>query len=237
MAGRGLRATRDACGGLRPENFPLNPARWRSRGNFPLAVLHSDPCPRPKSPLPEGQKHWRNCQFELGDTVGQYFIPVFIEEDTTAITAWFYSHDFGSGLKLMEHCWLGNEFVTVVESRLKTPKRVVWAGDEADREPDGPNLYFRAPTNPATRLVPENMVGPIEGGRYVINHDRRTYVDKAKIKKDRYRDGWVMHPLPILTAEGEGNEGLWGSWARARITVADEIPEEYTELEFDPTEF
>ena len=50
-----------------------------------------------------------------------------------------------------------------------------------------------------------------------------------------------MHPLPILTCEGNGRGGgdfhkgddLVGKWARNRVTVANEVPEGYSEIEFN----
>jgi hypothetical protein len=50
-----------------------------------------------------------------------------------------------------------------------------------------------------------------------------------------------MHPLPILTCEGNGRGGgdfhkgdpLVGKWARNRVTVANRKPKGYTELEFN----
>jgi hypothetical protein len=49
----------------------------------------------------------------------------------------------------------------------------------------------------------------------------------------------ILHPLSLLTAEGNGagggdyrgsNEIIVGSWARDVISIDEEIPENYTEL-------
>lgn len=78
--------------------------------------------------------------------------------------------------------------------------------------------------------------------KYLINHDKKQFVDKSKTPKDA--EGWQVHPLPLLTCEGNGRGGgdfrgesdLIGLWARNRISVAtkkSEIPKEFKELVFD----
>lgn len=78
--------------------------------------------------------------------------------------------------------------------------------------------------------------------KYLINHDTKQFVDKSKTPKDA--DGWQIHPLPLLTCEGNGRGGgdfrgesdLIGIWARNLISVAtkkSEIPKGFEELIFD----
>jgi hypothetical protein len=78
--------------------------------------------------------------------------------------------------------------------------------------------------------------------KYLINHDTKQFVDKSKTPKDN--DGWQIHPLPLLTCEGNGRGGgdyrgespLIGLWARNRISVAtkkSDIPKGFEELIFD----
>jgi hypothetical protein len=88
--------------------------------------------------------------------------------------------------------------------------------------------------------VPKDEVYPVSvlAGRYVINHSKREFVDKTKVPN---RDGWYIHPLPLLTCEGNGKGGgdfrgdsnLVGSWARDLISVYDTAPENYKEIIFD----
>jgi len=42
--------------------------------------------------------------------MGQYYKPISIEKKQ-----YVCSHAYGNGLKLMEHSWIGNDFVGVVE--------------------------------------------------------------------------------------------------------------------------
>ena len=85
--------------------------------------------------------------------------------------------------------------------------------------------------------------------KYLVNHDKKEFVNKTKVPKDG--DGWKIHPLPLLTCEGNGRGGgdffvstekkqgnveLIGVWARDKISVVSkkaEIPKGFTELVFD----
>ena len=207
--------------------------------------------------------------------MGQYYKPIILKEDKKTPIGFAYSHDFGSGLKLMEHSWMKNDFVGFVESLLrkgapfhKAP--IVWGGDYADQEPienipqsvidalvedghslegiqkNGVELYSIASVS-APKLLPnsEFKVLPISKTKYLVNHDKKQFVDKTKVPKDN--DGWRIHPLPLLTCEGNGRGGgdfrgdseLVGSWARDIISVESkkaDIPKDYTEVIFDLVE-
>lgn len=66
--------------------------------------------------------------------MGQYYRPIFLNNNNKPVS-FAYSHDFGCGLKLMEHSWMKNDFVRFVEKQLiDNPQKLVWAGDYADKE-------------------------------------------------------------------------------------------------------
>ena len=81
--------------------------------------------------------------------------------------------------------------------------------------------------------------------RYIVNHSQKVFVNKSKVPT---RDGFALHPLPLLTCEGNGRGGgdyrgsrrlqepLVGSWARNSISVEEEAPQGYTEILFDLVE-
>jgi len=186
--------------------------------------------------------------------MGQYYKPISIDK-----MEFVYSHNYANGLKLMEHSWVGNGFVAVVEHLIaKGGKwfgdRIVWAGDYADAEPDHgkDNLYS---------LVGDNEIKPkpvkTNGDpqfRFIVNMDKKEFVDLEKVPlSDTYTDEngkvwpYHIHPLPLLTCEGNGRGGgdfhgkdRWGvvgKWARDRITVQNELPEEgYSAILFDLVE-
>ena len=182
--------------------------------------------------------------------MGQYFKGIILGENKKTVKAFVYSHDYGSGLKLMEHSWQGNKFVGSFESLiLNNPQRVVWAGDYADNcKGRKTNLYSRAYHTDREyndRKATPNQVNPTtalttQQSRYVINHTKKTFVDKYNGLKTKWC-GWKIHPLPLLTCEGNGRGGgdfrgessLIGLWARDLISVSTKKPKGYTELIFD----
>ncbi|MGY1969642.1 hypothetical protein ACW9HH_35935 [Nocardia gipuzkoensis] len=172
--------------------------------------------------------------------MGQYYKAILLADDTNEIICSLTARDYDHFVKLTEHSWIGNEYVEAVEALLAQPTRVVWAGDYAPKEPGTVlNLYMKANSAPKAQKTKPRPVGG-----YVVNHDKRLYVDKAAVKPNNH--GFRLHPLPILTAEGNGQGGgdlhpentsgnfdLVGTWARDRISVTDTPPEGYDELTFD----
>lgn len=167
--------------------------------------------------------------------MGQYYHAIILTKDKSEIIAWDHSRE--GGAKLTEHSWMKNKFVCSFENLIyNNPMPVVWAGDYADAEDgtkDGPNLYSLCTNKTEVQFQKELN---LKSSRYVINHDTNQYVDKHNIPKDD--DGWRMHPLPLLTVEGNGRGGgdyrgdseLIGAWARCFISVSEKKPKGYTEL-------
>lgn len=205
--------------------------------------------------------------------MGQYFAPVIIDQrENPTVMWWFKPHVYGSGQKLMEHSYVGNGFVRAVETilRLDGGLRVVWAGDYADEEPDGRNLWkqrLRGTEEDFSRcvVVPSGVQAPYAGYeerlsrivaaghvvdvplagddecRYVLNVDTRQYVDTTRAPLDD-PESWDarVHPLPLLTCEGNNRGGgdydsdapVIGSWARCRVSVSGDVPAGFDELDF-----
>lgn len=177
--------------------------------------------------------------------MGQYYRAVILseEEHGAEILASYEANKHDSnGAKLTEHSWIGNYFVYTIEALLceygnYNRHRLVWAGDYADREEGKKsNLYFLSEAyltqGKVVRLIPEY--------HFLVNHSKRVLVDKFKSLPGQ--DGWRIHPLPLLTAEGNGRgsgdyhprsaeeEALIGSWARDIISVERQIPDGYQEI-------
>jgi len=189
--------------------------------------------------------------------MGQYYKPIVLDDfKKSQPKAFIYSHDYDNGLKLMEHSWLGNNFVNVVETLLTKgndwyKKPIVWAGDYAEPEKGcKTNLYGRCNESnnikPIVKMLPKRF-------KYVVNHDTKQFVDKTKVPvsdvytwtdektgKKKSRD-YIIHPLPLLTCEGNGQGGgdfrgenpLIGTWSRNRISIESSKPKGYSELIFD----
>ena len=184
--------------------------------------------------------------------MGQYYKAIALNDYGNPINGWVYSHDYDSGLKLMEHSWMLNPFVNAVEGLLSEEgkwykKKIVWGGDYADEEPGltivqegkkiNPNLYSLC--NDKKKVKPK-QIEPLTY-QYLINHTKNEYVDKLQVPDF---DGWRIHPLPLLTCEGNGRGGgdyrgesdLIGYWSRDKISVGNQIPDGFKELIFDLVE-
>jgi len=167
--------------------------------------------------------------------MGQYYKPVLLEDDGLTPQNYLLAHDYDNGLKLMEHSYLKNNFVNAVETLLiNKATKLVWAGDYAEEViPQTRNTYELAGSSP--RLTPEEptYIMPIEYP-YLINETKKQYVDKLVCPNN-------IHPLPLLTSEGNGQGGgdfrgvntNVGTWARNYIRVSKEVPEGYTEIRPD----
>ena len=210
--------------------------------------------------------------------MGQYYKPTVEKDGEVSV---FYSHDYDNGLKLMEHSYIGNDFVNAVSTKiLKSPGRVAWIGDYsnsgADEYGDDPyekklpyesfvKMYEKAwgeheeYPHPAPAPILEDDCN----GMYLVNHDIKCYIaleDYVKANKWTERGVWkdgkidesetydmCVHPLPLLTACGNGRGGgdyfaqypdyeFIGTWAFDLLEITDEKPEEYTATMYTFTE-
>jgi hypothetical protein len=196
--------------------------------------------------------------------MGQYYNTVFLGQepetrnDYEFIRGWLYGYNYGEGIKLMEHSYLDTEFMAVVEYLLRPggmmyKTRIAWAGDYADpdravfdvddEEASSMTLYNACKKNNyLERQILKKEMDVVEYMKtysYIVNHTKKMYVDKRNYE--------VIHPLPLLTAEGNGRGGgdyrgadeeHVGTWARDVISVEKKLEglEGYTELEFRPAE-
>ena len=178
--------------------------------------------------------------------MGQYYKPAFlkIKNGSIQVTKWLSAHEYDNGVKLKEHSWLGNTFVSAVEGLLVVePRQLVWAGDYADSEEEsGETIYELCTTElkvkPDPRLNYEGDV--VERDYFIVNHTKKLYVGVNECPEGTGDwAGWRIHPLPLLTVEGNGRGGgdyrgintLVGTWARDLIQIMNDAPEGYEELQ------
>lgn len=181
--------------------------------------------------------------------MGQYYRPVNLDN-----LEFLSPYDYNNGLKLMEHSWIGNNFVGMVESLL-SPKgnwykcRLVWAGDYMDYEVFIPANYegnkediniYEYVGRFGKKIKPKHNS---LSNKYIINHTKKEYVDKAECQVDHewQSDPWKIHPLPLLTchasANGRGGGDYHGKdmknvgrWCGDLISIENTKPEEYKEI-------
>ena len=175
--------------------------------------------------------------------MGQYYKAIILasqqEDAKEIIRTWIDPDYYSNGYKLMEHSYIRNQFVQAVEYLISPlgmfyKSRLVWAGDYADPEQGlNENLYKIAShvSNEGKHSSPPTY--SMDAYKYIVNHTKKQYVVKY------YESLSVIHPLPLLTAEGNGsgggdyrgnNEELVGTWARNVISMEEEIPAGYQEL-------
>jgi len=155
-------------------------------------------------------------------------------------------HAYDNGAKLLEHSYIKNDFLGVVTTLLKKEwkgDRVIWLGDyfEKDENPDIP--LDNEAVEKYDELTPKAIV--VQKG-FLNNLTKKISIDLSKVKAtyDIEEDGYVMHPLAILTACGNGRGGgdlndekhyltkLAGTWAGDNLSVTDK-PQFKTSLFFN----
>jgi len=180
--------------------------------------------------------------------MGQYYNAAILKKNKKTVKEWVYSWDYGNGLKLMEHSYIGNAYVNAMESLLvENPQRLVWAGDYAN-QCNGMSSIVYDRCNEKNKVTPNAEMIDSEIYKFVVNHSKKLYVDKTTVDLiDPDDEDWPMriHPLPLLTCEGNGggggdfrgNErGIVGTWARDEISIEKVKPKGYKSLVFDLSE-
>ena len=171
--------------------------------------------------------------------MGQYYKPIFLGKDENGkdkILGYLSCYDYDNGAKLMEHSYIGNNFVGAVQALLErgvgkfAGSRLVWAGDYADEEPGKKkeNLYELSEGKLIRKWVKPAFL------RYAINETKKLYIDLRAIRGE-----WAIHPIPLLCSEGNGRGGgdyyeqednpddeAVGTWARDVITFSNDRPRE-----------
>lgn len=159
--------------------------------------------------------------------MGQYYNIIIRNKDQKSTHAYDRTIDGEYTMaKLMEHSWYLNTMVNAIAEKLyHNPANIAWVGDYATGEPgDREDLYKLAyPKDEKYEMLHSTEF--TLNGRYLVNHDKKLILDCWEYLRDcmiHNNDGWTPHPLPLLTALGNGrgggdyrgiNEDKVGSWA------------------------
>ena len=148
----------------------------------------------------------------------QYYRPtVSIKENNIEVVWHFRSFDYNEGAKLMEHSYFQNMLVGAVEKFLAENKdlkpRCAWMGDYGDEISMGDTKVIFD----SGETMKEPITIDVEGFEratmygYLINVSKHEYIDISHYLTDCGKDGElicdIIHPLPILTAVGNGLSG------------------------------
>lgn len=178
--------------------------------------------------------------------MGQYFKPVNFDKMEALLP-----REIKQGTKLMEHSYVGNNLLNVVESLLLSKwkgDRIVWAGDYASREEEPPhdkdrevNLYSSGLEVPypfdTSNWGYEDQV-PKTKARYFVNLDKEQFVDQ--LASPVMQGDYQIHPLPLLTASSNGQGGgdyfspagasYLGTWSGDRIEAVEDSEQAFDQL-------
>lgn len=175
--------------------------------------------------------------------MGQYYTPILVNFANKDKIKTFLCYDYNNGAKLMEHSYLGNSFVEVVVKQLiNKPQNMAWVGDYAEVEDVEREdqkqwvekfIKFRSEEE---KYYKKPRIGVMENSFNLcfINHTLKEYFYMSDYAMANNNYGWIIHPLPLLTAIGNGkgggdyrgtNTNLVGRWACNLIEVKTWIDE------------
>ena len=167
--------------------------------------------------------------------MGQYYMPVIKRGSKMRRV---YSHNFGNGLKLMEHSYVGNKFVNVIANEIvDNPAQLYWLGDYSEPTDFKSESMFKRIYDYAWGRK-KNTGTTVENPRtefnwredwYFINHTKKEFTLMPK------EGDWVITPISLLTAIGNGrgggdyrnpnDESMVGYWAGDKVSLSRKKPE------------
>lgn len=193
--------------------------------------------------------------------MGQYYkVALKIGNENTSI------YENSNCRKLTEFSWVNNRFSDFIASRLfKNKGRVAWVGDyseirdDDDHDAEQKNINFlyrngiltKGRVNSLYRSAWQTertnkwqVVDFDFKGKFILNHDKRQFLDCDKyLQNSQDKDGWILSPLAMLTAIGNGKGGgdfysddsemvdNIGIWAWHELEIIDYKPT-WREVEF-----
>lgn len=197
--------------------------------------------------------------------MGQYYTPVeilYLNDGTHFIIYSFSCQVKGLGhnsVKLMEHSWWNNEFLTNFCARLYERSRennkethILWLGDYAELDGlsslEGLSACFarvvqrswlkQALQDPNRKEIDIGNTNPDFSliNKFLINTTKQEFINCTTYYNCNHDvDDWCIHPLPLLTAVGNGEGGgdyfgvnneLVGRWAGDALYIDDNEPVE-----------
>lgn len=132
--------------------------------------------------------------------------------------------------KLMEHSYYLNGMVNAISEKLyNEPSRIAWVGDYSEEL--NPKLYDIAWNGEKYEKLKSTDF--TLNGRYIVNHTKKLILDCWKYLVDTIaetKSEWLIHPLPLLTAIGNGmgggdyrgkNSDAVGTWAWDELEIVE----------------
>ena len=180
-------------------------------------------------------------------SMGQYYQTAFLLNDKKIEV--MKPHDYGNGLKLMEHSYVGNNYVNSVVKHLEdiTKRyggcRMAHVGDysyDVIEEMMGRKKYAKRAYSACWgkgydkhRITP---AGEIDKDIFIVNDAKKEYIRVIQTCAD---DKWWIASFMLLIAMGNGlgggdyhgrSEGLVGRWACDCVRTSEVEPEGYLKI-------
>ena len=191
--------------------------------------------------------------------MGQYYMPILGDKFGSNCKVFDRSVDGKYTLaKLMEHSWWFNPFVNSFAKNLyKQKKRVIWCGDYAanldyfnfnlDSSVYVPN--YHEIWGETVKVYSVKSCDFTLDNKFLLNHETKQFIDLNEYKANSTdKNGWCIHPLPLLTAVGnglgfgdfqQGNIGFEfvGIWAWQLLSISNSPPKSYKKFNLVFKEF
>lgn len=180
--------------------------------------------------------------------MGQYYKVYLEDKDQNYRVLNRYVDGQYTMAKLMEHSYWDNPFVSSVCSILyNNPSIIAWVGDYSNEDfyfekydHFTPEIYHRVWDGDSGTSIIRNCLDLTD--KYLINYSTKEYVDLNEYKSKHSSDSYIISPLPLLTAVGNGlgggdyggiHEDDVGMWAFDVIGIADQVDEDFTKIVVD----
>jgi hypothetical protein len=203
-------------------------------GQYYLAVIVRKSDMRPVAYLPPSkvpsQVHLNNNEFEPKSARTDFLKMVEharLDTTTTLVVEWYLSPDGPYGDGTYGLVWAG-DYGPESAPGGKTLNDYVYDLLESDDIVKPELLSWK--TAFETHSLKRGEILNAKSWRYIVNHTKKTYLDKAVLS---FEDNCLFHPMCILTSQGNGcgggdyrglNETRASLWAYDVVGVCNEIP-------------
>lgn len=168
--------------------------------------------------------------------MGQYYRAVILEDGKRNV---YDPMSMDNGWKLMEHSWWLNDFCAAIAEKLfQEPRRLAWVGDYAESEELLPLCINRAKVWGERAKVKklERTNFNLDSVKWLVNKTKNVAIDLEAYKLKSIDKGWIVFPISLLTAIGNGRGGgdyhdsnpnydAVGSWAWDELYLSNVLPE------------
>lgn len=143
----------------------------------------------------------------------------------------YNTHAIGSGLKLMEHSYLPNEYCKSIEYLLlNKPQPLVWLCDYHKADSTTEKTWSNTNELIDGFETPEEYITN-DSNKFFVNHSKKVFISTHELIElyDKINTGgWYVHPLPLLCNSNKKSMGggdmhkdfdLRSSWCGDNISV------------------